>query len=57
MSLTLKIVWSSAAVVLVSIAIFLSTWGIPAPTNEIRKSIAVDHFLRNNKCASLSYKV
>lgn len=51
MHVTLKILWATVGIVLLTIIIILSLWEIPAPQTEIHKNISIDHFFNKSGLA------
>ncbi|MBP6985808.1 MAG: hypothetical protein KBB83_04360 [Alphaproteobacteria bacterium] len=45
MSVTIKILWGALGFGLILGAISLATWGIPAPTGEVKVTFSNDRFL------------
>jgi hypothetical protein len=47
MSLTIKILWGILGLSLLFSMIALATWGIPAPTATITKTLPAEQYLKN----------
>jgi hypothetical protein len=46
MSMIIKILWTILGLGLILSTIALATWGIPAPTAEMKKPIPISRFLK-----------
>lgn len=48
MRVSLKVLWTTVGIVLLTIIVILAVWDIPAPQTDIQKDIPIDHFFHKS---------
>ncbi|MGI4850755.1 MAG: hypothetical protein ACRYGR_02295 [Janthinobacterium lividum] len=54
MRVSLKVLWATVGVVMLTIIVILSLWDVPAPQTEIQKNIPIDHLFGKGTLANQS---